>query len=83
MAPKISRCSRKEIGWLLYRSSCIDGSHYVLENRNSDIREIFVCGIRKILLVECGILGFGTRNAAQAQGIWNPTNDWNPESKFH
>ena len=33
--------------------------------------------------MECGILGFGTRNAAQAQGIWNPTNDWNPESKFH
>ena len=32
----------------------------------------------KILLVESGILGFGIRNTAR-----NPTNDWNPESKFH
>ena len=30
----------------------------------------------KILLV-----GFGNRNTAQ--GIWNPTNVLNPESKFH
>ena len=29
----------------------------------------------KILLVESGILGFGIRKTAQ--GIWNPTNDWN------
>ena len=36
------------------------------------------CG--KIFLMESGILGFGTCNTAQ--GIWNPTNDWNPESKF-
>ena len=28
----------------------------------------------KFLLMECGILGFG---------IQNPTNDWNPESKFN
>ena len=35
----------------------------------------------KFLLVESGILGFGIRNTAQ--GIRNPTNDWNPESKFH
>jgi len=28
----------------------------------------------KFLLAESGILGFGFRN---------PTNDWNPESKFH
>ena len=28
----------------------------------------------KILLVESETLEFG---------IWNPTNDWNPESKFH
>ena len=27
-----------------------------------------------------GILGFGMRNTAQ--GIRNPTNDWNPESKL-
>ena len=33
-----------------------------------------------ILLVELKILGFGIRTTAQ--GIRNPTNDWNPESKF-
>ena len=33
------------------------------------------------LLVESGILGFGIRNTAQ--GNRNPTNDWNPEPKFH
>ena len=37
-------------------------------------------GIRKVLLVEWGILGFGIWNAAQ--GIRNPTNDWKPECKF-
>ena len=31
--------------------------------------------------VESGILGFGIRNTAQ--GIPNPTNDWNPEFKLH
>ena len=30
--------------------------------------------------MEAGILGFGIRNS---QGFRNPTNDWNPESKFH
>ena len=35
----------------------------------------------KFLLVESGILGFGIRNTAQ--GIQNPTKDWNPESKFY
>ena len=34
-----------------------------------------------VLLVEFRILGLGNRNAAQ--GIRNPTNDCNPESKFH
>ena len=34
-----------------------------------------------ILLMESGIPGFGIRNTAQ--GIWNPTNDWNSESKFY
>ena len=37
--------------------------------------------IWEILLLESGILGSGIRNTAQ--GIRNPTNDWNPESKFH
>ena len=35
----------------------------------------------EIFLVESEILGFGIRNTAQR--IWNPTNDWNPESTFH
>ena len=35
----------------------------------------------KFLLVESRTLGFGIRNTAQ--GIWNPANYWNPESKFH
>ena len=36
----------------------------------------------KIVLAESGIFGgFGIRNAAQ--GIRNPTNDWNPETNFH
>ena len=35
----------------------------------------------KFLLVKCKILGFGTRNTAQ--GIRNPTDDRNAESKFH
>ena len=34
-----------------------------------------------VLLVEFGILGFGIRNTVQ--GIRNPTDDCNPESKFH
>ena len=33
----------------------------------------------KILLMESGIPGFGIRNTAQ--GIANPNNEWNPESK--
>ena len=35
----------------------------------------------KYFLVKSGILGFGIRNTAQR--IWNPTKDWNPESKFY
>ena len=35
----------------------------------------------KNLHVESGILSFGIRNTAQR--IRNPTNVWNPESKFH
>ena len=35
----------------------------------------------KFLLVETGILGSGMRKTAE--GIRNPTYDWNPESKFH
>ena len=56
-------------------------SPYVMESR---IREIFACGIRDpgiFLVLESAILDFGFQNAAQ--GIRNPTNDRNPESKFH
>ena len=55
----------------------------MLWNVNSGIREIVACGIRnlgKILLVESRILGFEIQNTAQ--GIRNPTNDWNAESIF-
>ena len=34
-----------------------------------------------VLLVGSGILGFGIRNTAQ--WIWNPTENWNPESNFN
>ena len=34
-----------------------------------------------ILLMESEIGGFGIQNTAQ--GIWNPTTDWNSESKFY
>ena len=37
-------------------------------------------GIQKFVLLKSGILGFGIRNTAQR--IRNPSNDWNPESKF-
>ena len=35
----------------------------------------------KFLPAESGILGLGIRNIAV--GIRNPTDHWNPESKFH
>ena len=53
-------------------------------NPDSAIYENFSRGIQnpgKILLVESGILGFGIRY--KAQGIPNPTRDWNSKSKFH
>ena len=31
----------------------------------------------------CGILNSGLWNPDTTQGIWNPTKDWNPESRFH
>ena len=45
----------------------------------SDIR-IPECG-NVLLIVKFGTLGFEIRNTAQ--GIWNPTNVWNQESKFY
>ena len=38
-------------------------------------------GFRQFFAAESGILSFGFRNTAQ--GIRNPFNDWNLESKFH
>ena len=38
-------------------------------------KEIRILG--KLLLVECGILGFGFQNTSR--GIRNPTNNWNTE----
>ena len=42
---------------------------------------IWILESRKFLRVEFEVLGCGIRN--KAEGIRNPTNDWNPESKFH
>ena len=39
---------------------------------------IWIPDSRTLLLLESKILGFGIRNTAQ--GIRNPTDDWNPES---
>ena len=44
-------------------------------------KEIRAPEFEKFLIVESGILGFGIQNTAQ--GIHNPTNDWNPESTFY
>ena len=45
------------------------------------VEEIWITDSGKYFLVKSGILGFGIRNTAQR--IWNPTKDWNPESKFY
>lgn len=37
-------------------------------------------GIQNFLIVESEILGFGIQNTTEE--IQNPTNFWNPESKF-
>ena len=64
-------CSRWSRHWAVRLSSmCCHVnlfSHHVRES-----------GFRKFLLLKSGILGFGIRNTAQ--GIRNPTNNWNPES---
>ena len=54
--------------------------------RESGFRNMRNLGLKnpesgKIVLVESRILGSGTQNTAQ--GIRNPTKEWNPESKFH
>ena len=71
----------------------VESGKICLWNPESGIREKFACGILnpgkvclwwnpesgKSLLVASRILGFRIRNTAQ--GIRNPTNDWNPQSK--
>ena len=55
------------------RLSCSKSKHFYFSHPYKGLR---ISESRRILLVESGI-----RNAAQ--WIRNPTNDWNPESKFH
>ena len=58
--------------------------HPMLGYPVSGTKEIFACEIRNVVnfsFVKSAILGFGIWNTAQ--GIRNPTKDWNPESKFH
>ena len=50
------------------------------KNRSCDIT-LRDSGIQQIFTVKSGILVFGTRNTAQ--GIVNPTNNWNQEPKLH
>ena len=45
------------------------------------IREFRISESGKCLLLKSGILGYGIPNTAQ--GIGDPTNDWNSESKFY
>ena len=63
--------------WLLYWGQTIIDD--ISQNVNKSIgpcEGIRVLESVKCLLVESGILGFGIRNTAQ--GIRNPTKDWNP-----
>ena len=52
-----------------------------LRPHHTPCKELWIPESGNFLLVEFGILGLGIRNTAQ--GIRNPTNDCNPESKFH
>ena len=62
--------------------TCTSFPPHVRESRFRNLRNMFLWNpeSRKILLMESGILGFRIRNTAE--GIRNPTNDWNLESKF-
>ena len=52
-----------------------------IESRFTLCKGVRVPESGKFWLVESGILGFGIQNTAQ--GIRNPTEEWNPESEFH
>ena len=73
---------------ILSRSVYAFHTRWIAEHDHSDYSLIASCkGFRipesgKDLHVGSGTLGFGIRNTAQR--IRNPpSNDWNPESKFH
>ena len=51
------------------------------KKKSPHVKGIRIAESGKFLLVESRILGFGIRSSAQ--GIRNPTKDWNLESKFH
>ena len=53
--------------------------NYCISQSFAPCKEIRIPEAVKFLLVESQILGFAFRNTAQ--GIQNPTNDWNPEPK--
>ena len=55
--------------------------HTFIESRFALCKGVRVPESGKFWLVESGILGFGIQNTAQ--GIRNPTEEWNPESEFH
>ena len=72
---------------LVYISLAVSSSILMISprsgNLDSGIRKILPCRIRNPWNFAWGIqfLGFGIWNTIQ--GIQNPTNDWNPESKFY
>ena len=71
-------------GLILGHFDCLLTSPHSVRDPDSEMREIFVLGnseSRKILLEKSGILGSGIWS--KVQRIRNPSNEWNPESKFH
>jgi len=54
---------------------------WILDQSFAPCKGILIPESKKFLPVESGILGFGIWNTAQ--GIGNPTKDWDPESTFH
>ena len=82
--------------WLVSYCPLKPRPYFIIFAHRSGTREIVPCkgiripkskiflrvksGIGETLVVESAILGFGIWNAGQ--GIWIPTNDWNPDFKF-
>ena len=83
--PRIGSCFYIR-GFLTKARLPADVSYFFYGARTTPWREMWIPEYRKFLLVEsgiweffCGILGFGIWNTIQ--GIRNPTNAWNPESR--